>query len=499
MNSFCRMCLHALIVSLLMMTTLAAQSVVTRRGVPISIVPSLRDGRGGGPAASAATDVGAAPAVPFTTVRGYTVGPVVTPTTTAPEAEEEIAVDPTNFSNLVAVISDFSQNTGFNMTKYAVSTDNGTSWAESFVPRNSSNYPTTGDGANWTFMADPTAAIDNLGNYFISSVYANEDANGNITSNGVYVGVARTGGGANLTAATVYPVMTNLSSTTTNNEDKPWVAVDNSGSGTNGSVYLAWTHFVGSTTNMIYVSHSLNHGQTWSAPVQVSTSAQNGAVQGAQIAIGAQGQVYVVYDVTVNSTKNTHQHFLAKSTDGGNTFSASAAITGIFTGPTFVSNYRKWSWPALAVDPLTGNVYEVFTQQRSTGVTSIMFIASTNGGATFSSAKSIVNTSVGQHFMPALAVDGSGAIHASWFDTRNSASNPEFVDVYATYSSNAGGTFFPNNRVTPSSIDTGTVKTFIGDYTGNAAANCYAHPVWTSGGYNNGHLQTAKLTKSGCS
>ena len=100
--------------------------------------------------------------------------------------------------------------------------------------------------------------------------------------------------------------------------------------------------------------------------------------------------------------------------------------------------------------------------------------------------------------MPALAVDGSGAIHASWFDTRNSSTNPEFIDVYAAFSSTAGATFSPNARVTPSSIDTGTVKTFIGDYTGNAAAGCQAHPVWTSGGYNNGHLQTAQLTKAGC-
>src|SRR5215469_15594244 len=39
----------------------------------------------------------------------YTVGPVTTPTTTGPEAEEHIAVDPANFSVLVSTISDFSR------------------------------------------------------------------------------------------------------------------------------------------------------------------------------------------------------------------------------------------------------------------------------------------------------------------------------------------------------------------------------------------------------
>jgi hypothetical protein len=38
----------------------------------------------------------------------YIVGPVVVPTTTAPQAEEHITSDPNNFLNLLAMISDFS-------------------------------------------------------------------------------------------------------------------------------------------------------------------------------------------------------------------------------------------------------------------------------------------------------------------------------------------------------------------------------------------------------
>src|SRR5499433_2133045 len=38
----------------------------------------------------------------------YTVGATITPASTVPEAEEHIAVDPSNFNNLVAMISDFS-------------------------------------------------------------------------------------------------------------------------------------------------------------------------------------------------------------------------------------------------------------------------------------------------------------------------------------------------------------------------------------------------------
>src|SRR5204863_9704554 len=86
--------------------------------------------------------------------------------------------------------------------------------------------------------------------------------------------------------------------------------------------------------------------------------------------------------------------------------------------------------------------------------------------------------------------------------------NPEFYDIYATRSTDSlapGGTFSPNARVTPNTgpypslatFDAGTGNGFIGDYAGIAASVIggvnYAHPVWTSGGFNGGQLQTATL------
>lgn len=97
----------------------------------------------------------------------YTVGPVITPTTTFPEAEEHIAVDPNVSSSLVAVISDFSRPldgfSGVNTTKFASPTDNGTSWIEGFVPQGRDGRPTTSDGLAWDANSDPVVARDRLG------------------------------------------------------------------------------------------------------------------------------------------------------------------------------------------------------------------------------------------------------------------------------------------------------------------------------------------------
>ena len=55
------------------------------------------------------------------------------------------------------------------------------------------------------------------------------------------------------------------------------------------------------------------------------------------------------------------------------------------------------------------------------------------------------------------------------------------------------GSFAPNARVTSALVNAGNTS-FIGDYSGNAASGGFAHPVWTSGGGNNGRLETAALT-----
>lgn len=466
-----------------------------RKAVFITHVPHLsKVGAGAAAAPSAQPSTAAAT---FTSPT-YTVGPTVTPTTTIPEAEEHVAVDPNSASNYVAAISDFSQRGGFNTTKWVISTDGGGTWRESFVPLDANGFPTTSDGQSWQANSDPVVAISRTGNVYLADLYINASN----SANGFYVSQSTltnlTAAGSNFTSTNL--VAGNLDPLATTLEDKPWIAVDNSSSPTSGTLYASWTHFDGCfsfagfifcLTDSIVVSHSAD-GVNWTAPVHIDPSAQDGAVQGSQVAVGPDGSVYVVYEVFLSRGKR--QHFLAKSTDGGATFSSPVAITPSFSELTFSSTYRKNSFAALAVSPANGNVYAVYADQPNKSVgAQVQFIASTNGGASFSAPVTINDNSAGQQFMPAVAVDSSGVIHASWFDTRNSPSNSSIYDIFASFSKDAGGTFAVNARVTPTSINADSAS-FIGDYSGNAAAAGTAHPVWTSGGFNNGSLQTATLT-----
>jgi hypothetical protein len=431
----------------------------------------------------------------------YQVGLTITPTSTVPEAEGHIAVDPSDFQNLLVACQDKgTARLGGHPTlsKYAFSSDNGATWADRNVPVDpATGLLLTSDGGRWLFSGDDVVAIDKAGNAYHASLYVNPGA-----ENGVYVGVTtvksleRLGKDpdAGFTAGQIYPVFTNLDPNTKNHEDKEWLAVDNSDSPYSGNVYVAWRHFGGGTADGIVFSRSTDHGRTWSAPLAID---HGGDVHGAQVEVGPSGEVYVVY--VSHLFENKASLFLAKSTDGGVTFSDPVAITPRFDTLQFDATYPKHSLPALAVSPTNGNVYVVYADEpNQTAGAEVEFISSTDGGATFSAPVVINDTPIGQQFMPAVTVDAQGVIHASWFDTRHSPSDSSVYDIYATFSTDGGLTFRPNARVT-ASINVGA-SPFIGDYSGIAAGGGFAHPLWTTG-YTpvpgssfTGGLQTATLT-----
>jgi hypothetical protein len=415
---------------------------------------------------------------------------IVTPTTTVPEGEEHIAVDPNNYQNLVAVVSDFALRGGYNTTKYAVSADNGATWVESYVPLDATSAPMTNGNLSWEANSSPVVALDKQGRAYISSLYLNVSD----SANGIYVSVGTVGPtGLGLTAANTRQVVFN-SDTATFLEDKPWVAVDNSSSPSSGKLYVSWTRFELDASNQptqsrIVISSSANQGESWTTPLQINPPEHNGAVQGSQVAVGPEGEVYVVYEVFY--VNNSRQHFLAKSTDGGQSFTSPVFVTPFFNELTFPSNYRKFSFASLAVGP-TGHVYVVYpSQPNEEQGAEIEFVRSTTpGGTTFTSPVVINSKSAGHQFMPALTVDSAGVIHTSWFDTRRNPRRPNSLyDVFGTRSTDGGATFSPDSRFTDGQLDAGD-SVFIGHYTGIAAGGGFAHPVWNTGGFNNGRLQT---------
>src|SRR5205814_877595 len=89
-----------------------------------------------------------------------------------------------NANYLVAAISDFSLRGGYNTTKYSVSTNNGATWTDAFVPL-SGGMPATSDGQTWAANSDPVVAISKTGTVYLADLYFNDSNN----AGGLYVSV----------------------------------------------------------------------------------------------------------------------------------------------------------------------------------------------------------------------------------------------------------------------------------------------------------------------
>ncbi|MGH8359527.1 MAG: hypothetical protein ACRESF_18745 [Pseudomonas sp.] len=445
----------------------------------------------------------------------YLVGPIVNPTTTVPEAETNIAINPVNSSNFVALITDYSMRPGGDLTnglsKYVISNDGGQTWTEQFVPSTSS-YPATSDGVSWLLDRDPGIAIDLQGHVYFSGLYLklapggqqSSKASANLISRQTYPGGVYVCSGMlpsiTLTTSNCNPVFTYTKATgNTTSVDRDWIAVDASTSQFSGNVYAVWTHYTGCTlitctAKFIAFSRSTDHGVTWSPLLQVSAP-QHTIVDWSMVTVGNDGTIYVAYQYYF-MTNNMRQHFLTTSTDGGVTFSTPVAMTPQFRNVVYSTTYRENSAPNVVVSPVVGGeyVYDAWAEQVSKG-TDIAVAKSikTKGLGGFTTPVVINDSTAGQRQYVAAAVDGNGTVHTIWLDTRNS-STVESYDVYGTFSKNKGASWAPNARVTPALMNGNT--SFLGDFFGITVepSTGVAHAVWSNAGLASGFLQTTTLT-----
>jgi hypothetical protein len=109
-------------------------------------------------------------------------------------------------------------------------------------------------------------------------------------------------------------------------QDKTAIEADRTQSACRDNVYFANSRFVGNGGSNIYFYRSTDHGATFSHGISLTQSAND--VQDPEIAVTANGHVYVTYDATLHQGNRTFDALLYnKSTDCGATFSPSRLLT----------------------------------------------------------------------------------------------------------------------------------------------------------------------------
>jgi hypothetical protein len=109
-------------------------------------------------------------------------------------------------------------------------------------------------------------------------------------------------------------------------QDKTAIEADRSNSACRNNVYFANSRFVGNGGSNVYFYRSLDHGATFSKGTLLTTSAND--VQDPEIAVTANGHVYVTYDATLHQGNRAFDAILYnKSVDCGATFSPARLLT----------------------------------------------------------------------------------------------------------------------------------------------------------------------------
>jgi hypothetical protein len=244
-------------------------------------------------------------------------------------------VDPTDSNTIVAGWNDYClTDLGAGWEGFGFSRDGGETWTDSLVPGYPQDTSTEGQQSplygDHTDAGDPIAAFDNDGRLFVGGISFNRDGaiNGDVfvatygdqdQPNGYPVDYLRTRVVGKGTPSRNFQGIF---------QDKPMLEVDRTGGPDDGNVYVCWSRFTAFGQNKIYFSHSENHGDTFSRPIPLTNPGQIGSVQGCDIAVEADGDVYVTYRTYPIGKRGSGLAF-NRSTDGGESFTNPQRIRNI--------------------------------------------------------------------------------------------------------------------------------------------------------------------------
>jgi hypothetical protein len=359
------------------------------------------------------------------------------------QAEEVIAVNPTDRSNLIAGQND--SRIGFNHCGYDFSFDGGRTWGDQVPPFYQFILE---DGHTADACSDPTATFDAEGNAYVGGVLfditsaasAFVVAKSNAGIGGAYWHTPQAGAFQEYSDSPLGVVASDNDPNIAH--DKEFIVADATASSPKANnVYATWTRFDFNTGagvgghSPIDFSQSTDGGATWSPGIEISGSnaaactAFSGEAdahacdqdQGSHPIVGRDGTIYVAFGNGNTPTTGLNQHMIVSCP-------ASADC----------SNPASWTAPAKIADDYG---MQPFGPDASTGCSAGRQCLPPNGYR------------MDDFVEGSISIDNNGTLYAVWADFRNGAANcnpngaadtattPCNNDVFYAFSTDGGATW----------------------------------------------------------
>jgi subtilisin-like proprotein convertase family protein len=241
--------------------------------------------------------------------------------------------------------------------------------------------------------------------------------------------------------------------TSASTSDKEFIHVDKFGtSPRKDNVYLTWHD-----NNVLKFSRSTDFGHTWSAPLTMSSGANQSGI-GSDITSDKNGNVYYVWPATNGKTILSR-----RSTDGGATFAAAVTVANTQDGYDFaipaMETRRAFIYAAVDADLSGGafanRVYVAWTDttaaESGTAANNHarIQVAYSDNGTTWNirTPHATADANTVDRFHPWIGVGSDGTVHVMYYDTRQNAARTS-VDIYYSKSTDGGNTWSAPARAT---------------------------------------------------
>jgi hypothetical protein len=340
--------------------------------------------------------------------------------------EQQIAVNPKNGNNVVAVWRDFRL--GYRRVGVGHSFDGGRTWEEDLF-----------EDYHYRRHSDPgiTVNADGVFHAVILSYESTSESNGLFVFNSYDGGVTWEGP---FTAIDGVPNVF---------EDKELIGCDRTDGPYRGNVYVTWARFGWSTE--IKCVTSTDGGEEFGPVVNVSDV---GGVQWPVPVVAANGDLLIAWD-----SYSPYSIKIDRSTNGGQSFGSDKILTSVnlYPGSEIKGGIKIFPYPAMDADisdgPYRGNVYVAYPDRQDGSDTDIYFRKSTDNGNSWGSRIRLnddpINNGCDQ-FHPWLTVDNRGIITVIWLDRRLDSANLLY-DCYMTKSFDGGENWDVNIRLSTES------------------------------------------------
>jgi fibronectin type 3 domain-containing protein len=198
-----------------------------------------------------------------------------------------------------------------------------------------------------------------------------------------------------------------------------------------GNIYVAWTKqagYTGGRGNDVYVSRSLDGGDTWLPPILGSAPSGIGEDTWPSIAAAPDGTIWLAWAQNVGGWSNIT---VADSPTGGSSWEGFTNISE--PAGQFYPNLL----PNLAIDP-AGRIYVAYSHQASDAYYYIN-VSSTDDGSAWTTQQ--VSTAQTYAYYASLATGANGNVHVAWWDNRFGLSGG--YTIWYSQSDDGGATWEP--------------------------------------------------------